>query len=183
MINGSPYPGAIINRFSLVNHRDEQETMIQAKSCLIRVKGACAMSQQNKDIVRRSLDLFNQGDLETSSREIFHPDLKVTFPGQPSLLSREAYQQLGGAYLRAFPGCKITVLDQVAEGDCVVTRILYEGTHTGPLLDIEPTGRSVCINGVLYDRFQDGRLVERWEFFDQMDMLMQLGVISLPAKA
>jgi predicted ester cyclase len=38
------------------------------------------------------------------------------------------------------------------------------------------TGRRVQIGGLVLDRVVDGKVVERWEQWDQMAMLQQLGL-------
>jgi predicted ester cyclase len=50
------------------------------------------------------------------------------------------------------------------------------GTHTGPLGPVPPTGRRIEIDGLIIDHVADGRVVERWEQFDQSVMLRQLGL-------
>jgi predicted ester cyclase len=41
---------------------------------------------------------------------------------------------------------------------------------------VPPTGKSVRIDGLILDRVADGKVVERWEQWDQMGMLRQLGL-------
>ena len=38
------------------------------------------------------------------------------------------------------------------------------------------TGRRVRIGGLILDRVDDGKVIERWELWDQMGMLQQLGL-------
>jgi len=51
-----------------------------------------------------------------------------------------------------------------------------QGTHTGPLGPVSPTGRTVSIDGLILDHLVDGRVVERSEQFDQAVVLQQIGV-------
>ena len=71
----------------------------------------------------------------------------------------------------------------IAEGDKVVSRITYRGTHTGDLMGIPPTGKSVTVPEIIVDQFADGRIVESWRLFDQMAMMQQLGVIPAPGQS
>lgn len=82
--------------------------------------------------------------------------------------------------LSAFSGTSSTVEDVIAEGDKVVTRITFRGTHTGDMMGIPPTGRSVTVDETIIDQFADGRIVESWRLFDQMAMMQQLGLIPTP---
>ena len=89
-----------------------------------------------------------------------------------------------GVYLRAFPDANITIEDQLAEGDRVVTRWTGHGTQTGQLMEMPPSGKRVAVQGVQIDRLSGGKIVESWTLFDQLGMLQQLGAVpragSLP---
>ena len=56
----------------------------------------------------------------------------------------------------------MTIHDQLAEGDKVTTRKTITGTHTGLLLGIAPTGRTIAIDVIDIVRLRDGRYVELW---------------------
>jgi steroid delta-isomerase-like uncharacterized protein len=77
----------------------------------------------------------------------------------------------------AFPDLHVEVEDLVTDGGKVVTRYSVHGTHKGELMGIPPTGRQVSIGGIAIDRFENGRSIEHWEYYDQMGMMQQLGVI------
>ena len=81
-----------------------------------------------------------------------------------------------GGLLGAFPDLRITVEDQIVAGDKVATRWTSEGTNSGPFGSMPATGRRIQISGLILDRVVDGKVVERWEQWDQMAMLQQLGL-------
>lgn len=62
----------------------------------------------------------------------------------------------------AFPDLRVEVLDQVVEGDKVVTRKRIVGTHRGPLAGVAPTGLPVAIEVIDIVRLRDGRYLEHW---------------------
>ena len=68
------------------------------------------------------------------------------------------------------------VEDQVAAADKVATRWVAEGTNSGPFGPVPPTGRRVRVDGLILDRVADGKIVERWEQWDQAGMMQQLGL-------
>jgi steroid delta-isomerase-like uncharacterized protein len=80
----------------------------------------------------------------------------------------------------AFPDVHITIEDQVAEGDRVVTRWTARGTHTGAFQGIPPTGKRGSMTGIDINRFADGKVVECWTNADDLGLLQQLGVIPTP---
>jgi predicted ester cyclase len=68
----------------------------------------------------------------------------------------------------------------IVEGDKVVSRVTYRGTHTGDMLGIPPTGKPVAVSAILIDQFGEGKIVESWRIFDQMGMMQQLGLMPSP---
>ena len=68
-----------------------------------------------------------------------------------------------GAFFQAFGPPREPLSDAlVAEGDLVVHRSSYRIQHVGPVLGVEPTGRTVEIHHVEMWRIEDGRIVEHW---------------------
>jgi steroid delta-isomerase-like uncharacterized protein len=82
-----------------------------------------------------------------------------------------------GPIAGAFPDLRIAIDEQVAEGDRVVTRWTATGKHTVDLMGAAPTGKQVVFSGVACDRLVGGRIVERWEIFDQLSLLQQVGLV------
>jgi steroid delta-isomerase-like uncharacterized protein len=71
----------------------------------------------------------------------------------------------------------------VAEGQKVVTRFVWTGTHRGVFLGIPATGKSVEVKGVVIDLLEDGRMSESRILMDTMGLMQQLGVIPAPPDA
>jgi predicted ester cyclase len=78
----------------------------------------------------------------------------------------------------AFPDMRITVEDQVADGDRVATRWTATMTHSGKLGSAEPTGKKIEMRGITIERFEDGRVVESWRSMDTLGLLRQIGAID-----
>lgn len=56
----------------------------------------------------------------------------------------------------------MTIHEQLAEGDKVVTRKTVSGIHSGPLFGLGPTGRAVSIDVIDIVRLENGRYAEHW---------------------
>lgn len=102
-------------------------------------------------------------------------------PGLPA--NREGVKMFFGAMHAAFSGLHVTVEDQVAEGDTVVTRKTFHGTHTGDFFGIPATGRSISFGVIDIVRFQDGIVTAHWNVVDQLGLMRRLGVIPEPQPA
>ncbi len=135
------------------------------------------MSEQNKAALQHwTNEGFNKQNLDEFD-VYFSPDLvnHALPPGLPAGL--EGTKTIASIFLAAYPDLQITIDDMVAEGDKVVARWSARGTHRGDLMGIPPTGREVTITGIVIDRFDNCRSVERWENIDQLGMMQQLGVV------
>jgi steroid delta-isomerase-like uncharacterized protein len=87
--------------------------------------------------------------------------------------------QLYTAYTTAFPDMRFTVEDVVAEGETVVIRYTFAGTHQGALRGIAATGKPVAVAGMVLLRFAEGKVVEQRGVWDSLSLMQQLGVVSV----
>ena len=140
------------------------------------------MPESEKTIARRfNEDVWSRGD-EGALEELLDPDFvdHDALPGQSP--DRDGHRQILAAFRSAFPDLNVTTEDIVAEGDKVVTRWTARGTHQGDLMGIAPTGREVTIKGIDVLRIAEGRIVERWAQFNDLEMMQQLGVVPEPGR-
>ena len=135
-----------------------------------------------REVVRRFVDEYQTAGDERAFDELLHPD--VVDHSRPPGIAHGApgvRQQFDG-FRAAFADFRATILDQVVEGDRVVTRKVFTGTHLGAFQGIEPTGREVEIHVIDIVRVADGRIVEHWNCVDRLGLLSQLGAFP-PAAA
>ena len=135
-------------------------------------------AEENKVVSRRvAQEIFNGGNLDLAN-ELYDPDYVLHDPSLPEdLHGPEGIKQYAAMSLGAFPDARVTVEDQVAEGDKVVSRWTATGTHTGDLMGMSPTGRRIEISGITINRFSGGKIAEDWYQSDDLGMMQQLGVI------
>jgi steroid delta-isomerase-like uncharacterized protein len=137
--------------------------------------------EENKAVSRRvAEEIFNEGKLDLAE-ELYAPDYVLHDPSLPEdLHGPEGLKQYAAMNLGAFPDARVTVEDQIAEGNMVATRWRATGTHTGELMGIPPTGRRSEISGITINRFSGSRIAEDWYQGDDLGMMQQLGVIPSP---
>jgi len=132
---------------------------------------------QPKDVVRRLVDEYQTAADDGAFEELMHPEvLDHSRPPGIAAGAPGVRQQFDG-FRAAFPDFRATILDQIAEGDKVVTRKVFTGTHEGPFQGLEPTGRAVEIHVIDIVRVADGRIVEHWNCVDRLGLLAQLGAV------
>ena len=143
------------------------------------------------DIVREYFELLSRHDL-VAIFELEGIDA-LDHSVRPGLLPRlECNRQLSEMYLSAFPDLSIEIVDQVSEGDKIVTRWTACGTHqralTGgvpPRPDLiglvghPPTGNTVTVTGIAIDRVLDATITDHWGIHDALGMMQQIGAIPV----
>jgi steroid delta-isomerase-like uncharacterized protein len=143
------------------------------------------MSDQSKAVVRRLIENHWNGKKAALVGEFFAPAVSLHTPdGELSKL--EGASSLLQAYATAFPDFQLAIDDLISEGDQVVVRYTFTGTHRGPLGEIPATGKSVNIpDGVLIFRLAGGKVSEGHFSWNKYALLEQLGILpsSRPAGA
>ena len=106
-------------------------------------------------------------------------------PGDVRLEGKELATQYAMAWVRAFPDARITVHHELQDGDWLAQQFTFEGTHehtlSGPSGEIPATHRKLRGRGVQLLRVQDDAITETQLYFDQVQVLTQLGVMPEPA--
>jgi steroid delta-isomerase-like uncharacterized protein len=132
------------------------------------------MSERNKAQVRRVIEeIYNGGDLDVVD-EVAVSDLVIRI-GSEEIRGRGEIKRYVAGLRAGFPDLNLTIEDQIAEGDMVVTRWTARGTHGGEFQGIPATGRTVRVTGTDIDRIVDGKTVDCWVNMDQLGLMQQLG--------
>lgn len=96
-------------------------------------------------------------------------------PGQkPGLAGYKEHMQ---TFVQGFPDIHVTVLSMSADSDKIYSQLNWKASFTGEMMGMKPTGKSADVEGMEMVRFKDGKLVERWSYFQDMKMMMQLGLL------
>ena len=141
------------------------------------------MSEENKALYRKFVDeVINKKNLAAidelmASDYIEHDEMP---PGMASGV--EGMKQMMGMFFSAFSDLQTTTEDVIAEGDRVVGRHVFTGTHSGDFMGIPATGKRVSIGEIHIVRIVNGKGVEHWGQVDMMGMMQQLGVIPAPGQ-
>jgi steroid delta-isomerase-like uncharacterized protein len=86
-------------------------------------------------------------------------------------------KQYYGSILRAFSGIEFVIEDAFGQGDKLIKRWVFRGTHTGELNGIPATGKRISLVGVTLVRMVNGKIAEERDYADDLGLLQQLGVI------
>jgi steroid delta-isomerase-like uncharacterized protein len=134
--------------------------------------------QEHKALVQRFVDeAQTKGNLDAvdeflAKSFIDHSALPGFSP------DRDGVKQLFAVFRTAFPDFRAVIHDQIAEGDKVVTRKTFHGTHQGEFFGIPATGKQVTIEVIDIVQFGNGKIIDHWNVVNQLGLMQQLGVIA-----
>jgi predicted ester cyclase len=137
------------------------------------------LQEQNKSLIHRFFEVGINQDNSDVFEEIIAPNyVNYTLPAPAP--GPEGLRQVVGMFKVGFPDLHATVEAAIAEGDQVATRGYITGTHTGPFMNIPPTGKSIKVAYVDIWRIENGKATENWVQMDMLGLMQQLGVIPTP---
>ena len=132
------------------------------------------------------INAFNTHD-EAAIRAATADDCVFEGPGGVRLEGGDAVTGYAMVWLNAFSDAQLVVDTVAVDGDWVAHTGVFKGTHDGTLAspdgDVPATGRRLEGRCSQFVRFQDGRSVEEHLYFDQMDIVTQLGLMPEAAGA
>lgn len=122
-------------------------------------------------------DAINNGNLE-ALRNLVAPDVVDHDPAPDQDPGPEGYIHFFTMLGTGFPDMSIAVDHLVADDDNVAFAYTLTGTHQGPFMGYEATGKRISIRGMQISRFENGKMVERWGMSDLMGIMQQIGAVN-----
>jgi steroid delta-isomerase-like uncharacterized protein len=97
-----------------------------------------------------------------------------TLPGAPE--GRDAVGWFVAAFRSAVPDLRAELEDLIVEGDKLVARSTWSGTHEGELFGMPATGKPFAMDVIDIVRFEGEKVVEHWGVSDVAGMMQQVGL-------
>jgi steroid delta-isomerase-like uncharacterized protein len=135
------------------------------------------MERDNATIIRRFADeVITQGKIDSAAQYVWEDVIEqVPLPGQgPGL---DGLKDIVRAMRAGFPDIVFSIQEQITEGDKVVSRFEWTGTHMGEFLGIPATDRPVRVWGIVIDRLENGRIKDTRIIMDTLGLMTQLGAL------
>ncbi len=132
---------------------------------------------ENKKVISYFVEeVINNKNLDAADEIVFEGFVEhLPFPGQGE--GREGLKFALNSLFTAFPDMHWILNEQIAEGEKVVSRYTWTGTHQGDFMGIPPTNKSVEVWGVVIDVVREGWFCESRLIMDTVGLLKQLGVM------
>lgn len=131
-------------------------------------------TESNKALIRRGFEEgINRRNLKVFAEVIGPTYVNHNMPAPGP--GPEGFKQVVAAFTTAFPDLHITLQDVLADGDRVVTRGFFDGTHQGTFMGVAATGKRVHVSYMDMWRIENGKAVENWVEMDMLGLMHQLG--------
>ncbi|MBV8519800.1 MAG: ester cyclase [Acidobacteria bacterium] len=132
-------------------------------------------AESNKQLVRRLIEEAQEGGRLEVVDELLGDDF-VDYSPMPGLPpTRDGVRMLFAGLRAAFPDLRITIGEQIADDEKVVTRKTFDGTHRGPFLGVPASGNRVAFEVIDILTVRDDRIREHRVVLDRLSLLQQLG--------
>lgn len=145
------------------------------------------MNTTLKDRVYRLNAAVNAHDLNPIG-DMYAEDAELVWPGLGPTKGRNAIVGFYATLFGAFPDVHVTIKRIIEEGSAVAIEYTSEGTHSGPLPmpdgELPPTNRRIRTDASSIGAVDgEGLIKTQREYFDQVEILAQLGLMPAPAGA
>lgn len=124
-------------------------------------------------------EVLNEGNIEASGK-YFHENMveQVPMPGQGPGLA--GLKEMLTGFRAAFPDIHWTIVEQIEQGDKVVTRFEWTATHQGEFFGVPATGKPVKTWGMVIDRLEGDKIQDTRIIMDTLAILIQIGAVPMP---
>jgi steroid delta-isomerase-like uncharacterized protein len=121
-------------------------------------------------------DIMNKGQLELLNDSNFANDV-VFYMKPANVVGIDSAKAYYGQFLKGFSDIQFTMKNVFGQDDHLVKHWKFKGTHTGEFFGIPATGKSVDLDGATIVKMKDGKIASEQDFFDNMDLMTQLGLV------
>jgi predicted ester cyclase len=140
----------------------------------------------HRALLERYVERYNAGDLE-GCMDLYAEDAVQIMP-DGTFVGRGAIRERLARELEALPDVHFSFGAYVEEGDTFADEWTFVGTQTGPIVlpngaELPPTGKRVEVKGMEFVRLRDGKIVVDNLYYDNLAVLVQLGLVPQGASA
>lgn len=127
-----------------------------------------ALAQELYDSMRGDVDVDAMVDRIMAEDFVEHEAI----PGMDA--TRETPRQLFKMMLAAFPDFRATVHELLQDGDKVVARVTFSGTHEGEFMGVPASGNRISWSAIDIIQFRDDKCVAHWGVMDMAGAMAQM---------
>ncbi|KUJ60051.1 ester cyclase [Flavobacteriaceae bacterium CRH] len=119
--------------------------------------------EKNKEVVIRfNKEVIQDGNLDSFKELMDNNFINHSAPEGADKSSQGMINTFNNILRPAMQDIKVTIHEQLAEGELITTRKTISGTHTGVFFGIEPTHKKITIEVIDIVKIKDGKYSEHW---------------------
>lgn len=130
-------------------------------------------TEKNKATVR---SIFEQA-LNKRNTELLKELIDDGYKDARGRTGHEAYLAVIQPLFAAFPDIQWTIEDIVAEGNTVMLRLIWRGTHKGQFNKYAASGKAIINEGMSVYHLKNGKVTSSTAFPDRLSFFQQIGVV------
>jgi len=142
-------------------------------------------TKENMNTVRKLYDSYNTNDPKQLNNwdSMFSDNVAMHDPSTPNAKKgTQAIKQAETSYITAFPNKSTTIDSMMAtDNDQIIVRWHSTGTQKGPFHGMQPSNRNFNISGISIYQFQNGKISEIWQNWDEHGLMNQLNPKQNPS--
>jgi steroid delta-isomerase-like uncharacterized protein len=147
----------------------------EAMAKLEEFKAQAAVEEQNKEVVRRMFEAWDNGDFE-AVKDLMSPEFLFYTPAITSEpRSLEEHLEFGQTLQDGFPDNTWIIEELISERNKIAVRYIFRGTHLGEFQGRPATGNFQELSGMGFYTVENGKIVEAKEEFDELNAMLFLG--------
>ena len=142
------------------------------------------VEERNMATVREAHAAIARGDFEAFEGCLAPDYVRHCQAMPPDLQEMRGSEKLVGFledFVAGAPGYEDVLSQMIAQDDKVAYVSTMSGRHTGFLGGLAPTGKAFTVVNIVIQRLEDGKVAETWVSWDNVAMLMQLGLFPPPS--
>lgn len=129
-----------------------------------------------KEVLHQALQALNSKDdkslyFDLHNESLIAHGLPTKFPS-----NKEGMKSYYTEVWQAFPEANFSFDHIIVEGNEAACMFTMTGIQKGEFLGISPSDKQVRIEGMIFFRFKDYKITERWEVIDILSAAKQLGL-------
>lgn len=134
------------------------------------------MAHDPKSVVRRFVEEYQSHGKEEVAKELLADNFVDHSPSPGLPPNRTGVLMLFAAFRAGIPDLHAVIHEQLLDGDKVITRKTFHGTHTAELFGAKPTGNKIAVDVIDIVRVENGKMTEHWNVVNQLQMMQGIGL-------
>jgi steroid delta-isomerase-like uncharacterized protein len=168
---------ALIASCTAPSNPENDKMMAEHKEMMKADSATKATDNANIECFKKVYGMFESGNTEGIEGCVAENVVEHTPPPDVTTTGLQGLKDIIAYHRAAFPDTKFTVLNITAKDGMVYCHFNMKGTNSGPMGKMPATNKAIDVNGVDIVRFENGKAVEHWGYWEDSKFMQQMGMM------